>query len=314
MNYGKGSAAGVLSKETVTIGDQLVHNQDFILVESDEDMDGTKADGILGMAFSKLSDGHETLVSNMVKSKVISEPIFSVYIGDNDYDRKKEKLSSNVIFGGHDIKKYSNSKDFTYIDLIKTGYWSVKLDKAAVDGTNINLKSNIAILDTGTSLIHGPSKEVSEIFKIIKKSSKDCNQDSGLLACTCSDVGEFPTIEFWLDDNVFYINPEEYLLKDGNTCLVLITGAKFQFWILGDVFLRSYYTIYDMKNEKVGIARSGSASSSKNNLKVFRTLMIILLITIIFVAFAVIGRHFWLKRRNSQGISSEASIPLVNFN
>ena len=276
-------------------------------------MEGTKADGILGMAFSKLSDGHDTLVSNMVKSKVISEPIFSIYIGDNDFDREKEKYASNVIFGGHDIKKYSKEKDFTYINLLKTGFWSVKLDKAEVDGTSIKLDSNIAILDTGTSLIHGPSKEVSEIFKIIKKSSKDCNQNSGLLACTCSDVGEFPTIEFWLDDNAFYINPEEYLLKDGNTCLVLITGANFKFWILGDVFLRSYYTIYDMKNEKVGIARSGSASDSKNNLKVFRTLMIILLLTIVVAAFAVIGRHYWLKRRLSQGRSNEVDIPLVNF-
>jgi hypothetical protein len=312
LRYGKGSASGNIAKDVVTISGHKVKGQEFVLVYEDEDMQGTRADGILGMAFPKLSDGYDPLVYNMVKAGLIEKPVFSIFIGDNDYSRKSEKMKSNVIFGGHDIEKYAKDKKFEYFDLVDTGYWSLSLSRVKVDGKSIKLKSEIAILDTGTSLIHGPSQDVDQIFKIIKNNVKDCKKES-ILVCQCSDVAEFPVIEFFFNGKGFFVNPDEYVLKDGKNCMVLISSERFNFWILGDVFLRSYYTIYHMDEGKIGIARSTTSSSSKDNAKVFRNVMIVLLVALFVGFFAWLGRRYYLKRRqvqNQEGIF----IPLSNMN
>lgn len=310
LQYGKGGAIGEICQDEAFLNGEKVGIQEFVLVRGDVDMDGMMADGIMGMAFEELSDLRTTVVRNMAKSGTIESASFSVYIGDNDYGRKKEKFPSNVIFGGHNLEKYSSDKSFTYINLIKTGYWSISLEKIKVDNSRITTKSQIAILDTGTSLLIGPSSEVDEIFDRIKENVK-CKFDN-LLICTCKDVNQLPVIEFVLDGHSFYLNPEEYTLKDGNQCLVLISTAPFKFWILGDVFLRSYYTLYDMDNEKVGIARSGTASDIKKNSTLFKYTMIILLILIVLGLVGFFIRYYYIKRRSPEQ-PREINIPLNNF-
>ena len=45
------------------------------------------------------------------------------------------------------------------------------------------------------------------------------------------------------------------MFKD-NYCLVLLTylPSESKAWILGDAFLRSYYSLFDMENERIGLA------------------------------------------------------------
>ena len=311
LEYGKGGAIGVMSKDKAYLAGEEIGMQEFILISRDLDMDGMKADGIMGMAFEELSEGSKPVVKTMADSGAIESASFAVYIGDNDYDRKSEKIASNVIFGGHDLGKYSLDSSFRYIKLVKTGYWSVPLDQIKVGNSKIAKKTSIAILDTGTSLLVGPMSDVSEIFEKIKKSAK-CKFD-GLLICTCESISELPVVEFVLDGHSYDINPEEYVIKEGNQCVVLISGAQFGLWILGDVFLRSYYTYYDMDNERVGIARSASASKSRSNTNGFRTFMMILLVGLVLGVVVFVARYFYIKRRRTVRQANEISIPLSTF-
>ena len=52
-----------------------------------------------------------------------------------------------------------------------------------------------------------------------------------------------------------YMRPKDYLMNFGtNNCAVLVneeTDSKA--YILGDSFLRAYYSIYDMENTRVGL-------------------------------------------------------------
>lgn len=300
-----------MCKDKAYLAGENIGMQEFILIYGDLDMEGMKADGIMGMAFKELSEGSKPVVQTMADSGVIESASFSVYIGDNDYDRKNEKITSNVIFGGHDIEKYSLDSSFKYIDLIKTGYWSVPLDQIIVENSKIAKKTSIAILDTGTSLLVGPSSDVSEIFAKIKKNS-NCKFE-GFLICTCKSLSELPVIEFVLDGHSYDINPEEYAIKEGDSCIVLISGSQFGLWILGDVFLRSYYTYYDMDNKRVGIARSTSASKPRSNSNGFRTFMIVVLVGLVLSVIAFFVRYYYIKRRRTVIQASEINIPLSTF-
>ena len=63
-----------------------------------------------------------------------------------------------------------------------------------------------------------------------------------------------------LGDNwVFSVPPKDYLIpvKDNNNkdaCVVGISGAEMDFTILGDSFMRTYYSIHDYQNHRAGLA------------------------------------------------------------
>lgn len=258
-------------------------------------MEGMIADGILGMAFPILSEGNPTLIWSMYTSNLIESPIFSVYLSDNDYGMGFENLQSMVIFGGYDLDNYTRG-DLQVLDVISQTYWVVRLTKLKIGGTNIGTKVGGAILDTGTSLLVGPEEDTKSILKYISK-AHNCYTDQGITICKCKSKEGFPEIIFELDQKQFVIMPEEYLMKIGDDCIVLIQGMNLNFWILGDVFLRSYYTYYDMENLKIGIARSSTSSEVKISYDyltgiIYFTFFMILVIIIIFV------RWVWIKRNN----------------
>jgi saccharopepsin len=85
------------------------------------------------------------------------------------------------------------------------------------------------------------------MFNAITKVAS-CSQDmSGLLVCKCSSTSNFPTFTFeFAKEHEFPISPDDYLFNQNGDCIVLITASSMPLWIMGDVFLRRYYTVFDM--------------------------------------------------------------------
>jgi hypothetical protein len=77
--------------------------------------------------------------------------------------------------------------------------------------------------------------------------------------CECNESSRFPIITFSFDSNTeFELQGDDYLLKDlkSGLCIPLILPSEFDLWILGDVFLRQYYTVFDMDSKRIGFAKS----------------------------------------------------------
>lgn len=313
LEYGKGSATGVLCEDIAYLAGKSIGTQEFILVNRDLDMDGMKADGIMGMAFEELSRGSKPVVKTMADNGIIENTSFSVYIGDCDFSENNEKIRSNVIFGGHDLKKYSIDKSFIYIDIIKTGHWSIPLNQIKINKSTILDKAILAILDTGTSLILGPTYEITKIFEEIKKILV-CTLDN-LLICSCSNINKLPVIELILDGHSFKLTPEDYVSKEMNDCIILISEAHSGVWLLGDVFLRKYYTFYDMDNFRVGIARSKRAPKLRQRPSLFITIAFVLLIGFTLGVIGYLMKKYYLKRKRRLVKRSREidDIPLSTF-
>ena len=262
LKYGMGRAVGKLSADRTAIAGAQAGDHAFILIDGNSDMSNLQGDGILGMAFSSLSSGFPTLIDRLKTRGSIKSAVFSIYL-----TRETSGLGSAVTFGGFDSAKYSSGEVVRYVPVLgKAGYWSVALTAIYVSNEPVTPGVNIAIIDSGTSFIHGPAAAVHSLLQSIQSAGL-CSEIGGMLLCTCTwyyPKRLYPTLTFVLAGERFEVHPEMYLLEDGGQCLVMISGlgAGAEFWILGDVFMREYYSIFDMDNFRIGFTRSFQLSQS----------------------------------------------------
>merc|ERR1719235_3020490 len=82
----------------------------------------------------------------------------------------------------------------------------------------------------------------------------------------CSQVPSLPDLTVTLAGKDFKLSGKDYTLQVQNQCLFAFIGLDMPpsvgpLWILGDVFMRKYYTVFDYGNKRVGIALSKAAAA-----------------------------------------------------
>ncbi|CAG9310015.1 unnamed protein product [Blepharisma stoltei] len=261
--YGKGYAEGELSQDNLLIGDLQkfnVVNQTFISVWTTKDFQGLNADGILGLGFKVLSNGYNTMLDNLQEQGHIEKKIFSVYLNDNKFNSEiKPNLESAILIGGYDLATYSSEEKLKFVKVFsETGFWTVFLSNIKINEVLIPAVSFLAVIDTGTSLITVPRLDVDEI-KLRIRQRGECFEENEVLICDCGDkfdISVYPDISFELGSNQkCFLSPYDYFLQVGNICQLLFSPSPINnIWVLGDVFIRKYYTIFDAENSQIAFS------------------------------------------------------------
>ena len=182
--------------------------------------------------------------------KLIAQPVFSFYLGDlKPFGRYG--YDGELTIGGSDPNYYTG--EITTVPLKSADYWRISMDKITVGGTEVTTpETTTAIVDSGTSLLVCPTTTMASIAESLNATANfageyfvDCDAD-------------LPTMVVTIAGTDFTLEGSDLVLNSGGECLLMIMGMDLTGtgvdWILGDVFMRKYYTIFDYSAKTIGIA------------------------------------------------------------
>jgi len=254
IRYGSGELSGYVSQDTVQIGDLKLKNQIFAEATSEPGLAFAfgRFDGILGLGYDTISVNKiPPPFYNMIAQDMLDEPVFAFYLSDAN-DESKESMA---VFGGVDKDHYTG--EVTKIPLRRKAYWEVNLDAITFGDSTAEIESTGAILDTGTSLIALPST----LAELLNKEIGAKKSFNGQYTIECDKVDGLPDLTFTLSGHNFTIGPHDYILEVQGSCISSFMGMDFPepvgpLAILGDAFLRRWYSIYDLGSNSVGLAKA----------------------------------------------------------
>jgi len=248
VNYGGGTIRCHLGQDKITIGELVIDHQHFGQTFYARGKFG-KSDGIVGLAFPPLAaEGTVPFFDNLVKQGVVKDPIFSFYLAQHPGSSRSE-----VMIGA--TRPELHSKPFKYHKLLsEDDYWSICMNDIEIGGKPQHLCTDQPngccklVVDTGTSFFTGPSEGVEKVLPQIHVDRDCANRDS------------LPNLTFVVDGERYTLGSEAYsVVLGGGRCMTAMMSLdvgppRGPLWILGDVFLREFYSVFDRVNNRVGLA------------------------------------------------------------
>uniref|UniRef100_A0A183CAH8 Peptidase A1 domain-containing protein n=1 Tax=Globodera pallida TaxID=36090 RepID=A0A183CAH8_GLOPA len=253
LEYGTAAMDGFVSKDSVCVSNICVQQQEF--AEATWKLSSANFDGILGMAFAEISENLTTVFDNMVTQHKVQEPVFAFWLNRNP----ASKLGGEMTIGGTDQRHFV--APINYTPVTRKAYWQFKMDSISGSQGKIVCQNGCqAIADTGAAQIAGPRDQVKEIQKYIGV-IPDIN---GGVTVPCEKIPTLPDISFNIGGKAYILKGKDYVLTvtiEGKTiCHSGFVGINLpglaNRWILGDVFIGRYYTVFDVGQSRIGFAQA----------------------------------------------------------
>ncbi|KAH8995236.1 acid protease [Lactarius hatsudake] len=282
LRYGSGSAAGVISRDTITMGPFAVDQQIFVTVTDITSglIQGALA-GIMGLAFQGIaSSGALPFWQALVNGNVFTNPEFSFFITRfvDDASAQNEEPGGVLTLGGTNTTLYQGDIDFrSFTSPIKEGsFWLQTVTGITVNGKSVSLPSGdlaVAAIDTGTTLIGGPTAAVKAVWAAVPGAVALDGNLAGFFAFPCStDLAismSFggPSWPISLADmNLGTVGNGRCLgaIFDITQGTNVTPGQGNPAWIIGDTFLKNVYSVFRANPPAVGFAQLSDAAGGSS--------------------------------------------------
>lgn len=192
ISYGSGSASGYLVSDTVQMAGFEVTSQTFgmhatvsyanyatdigvgVCDTVESGLIDSPVSGLLGLAWKGLSSSGATpFWEQLYESNVLDSPVMGFYLSRYLNVSQASSLESGGTFTLGALNTSLYTGDVDYQDLSQDDlYWTLSIANTTVNDNTISISSGDtgAVIDTGTTLIGGPSTEVANIYAQISGS------------------------------------------------------------------------------------------------------------------------------------------------
>jgi saccharopepsin len=256
--------------------------------------------GALGLGYSQGElQGKYSLLQQYFSQGLIYNEAFSLYLDNTEMNQTSQ--NSRLIIGGWNLDDYAKDpeKGFTYHIVPKqNNHWSLLLKSIYFSGFGyfIDSPSIIDIIYPGILI---PQPTIGHIYSIINF-TKTCFVTKYSLMCDCSIKNDLTDITFTFDNSNYTVSKDQFVIERSGSCSVLISESSTSSWLLGQVFVRSFYTIWNFGNNSIGFAELQSnkkkGSSGSNDISKTWIVIIIVIICALVIGTAI-GVVFIIKKK-----------------
>lgn len=274
ITYGSGHVEGHYIADTLQIAGYSLKNKKFAVatevssnfLNSNEPTDGICGFAMKGALSSSCDFDYINTASEAIGVQYMNNTIPKVSF----FLSKDEDVTSRLVVGDPDPDFYDGEIDYFPVKpptSLDKGMWYIKMKTVYIGEKEKNYctqytKGCHALIDTGTSFIGVPEDVYKDLLKDITEKRPDCKEGSqgtwvcfdswaaerGLKKLTFQFSNEHGNFNFTLSGKDI-LNPDASIgvMSGGNS---LCSGC----WILGDTFVKTYYSVFDEENYKIGFA------------------------------------------------------------
>ncbi|KAG8894054.1 hypothetical protein FRB99_001551 [Tulasnella sp. 403] len=273
IQYADGSNTnGSVAYDTVTVAGLTVTNQSFgAITEESDSFKSSPMAGLMGLAFPGLAQtGDKPFFVNLVEQGTLESDVFSFYLSRG--------VAFQLCIGCINSDKFDNPNDpIEYFALDPTMtenqqlYWNIKAAGFAY-GENPIRAPFTAVIDSGTTLIYIPTSHAALLFGTVPGAQMEPSLGLGVYSVPCDAKLDPISVKFGdmtsalIGGTEYTINPADFLVglvsAGSDRCAYLLTRLHLctgedlgiDMGILGDEFMKSFYSVFDYEGNRVGPA------------------------------------------------------------
>lgn len=240
VEYGSGEVSGHVVSDSISIAGLEVTMPFGVANVTSDQFSQFPFEGILGLS---MVDG--TWLTHLKDAKLIDSNVFGIAL-----NRKADGTNDGeVAFGAPNKAKYTG--DISYTGLKSGNSWAIPMDDVLFGGKPAGVKGRLAYIDTGTTFVFGPPDDVAALYKLIPGSKTIDNGETYTVPCDTD--GE---VAFSFSGKTYTASSKDFITapNTAGTCFGSVYGMEFVpgAWLLGDMFLKNVYSVFDMDRKQIG--------------------------------------------------------------
>ncbi|KAJ9141860.1 Aspartic-type endopeptidase [Pleurostoma richardsiae] len=253
--YGSGTVGGALAEDSITVSTMKTTMSFGVANTTSDEFTHFPFDGILGLSMSK--GATDNFMETVKGDKLLKSNIFSVSLSRSSDGTN----TGEITFGATNPDKFTGDIGYTSVSSSAGGDWAISMGDVAFDGKKAGLPDRLAYIDTGTSYVFGPSDDVVAIHKNIPGASS--SDDGQTFTVPCSTklpiVITFSGVDYSVSPKDWVSSPSSSGVCTSNIYgHEVVQGA----WLLGDLFLKNVYTVFDVDQGRIGFASKPAVTTT----------------------------------------------------
>ncbi|UNI21488.1 hypothetical protein JDV02_007475 [Purpureocillium takamizusanense] len=269
------SAFGDYVTDTIRVGDSNLQEFQFGV-----GYNSTSAENVLGIGYpgneaqvARLDrKPYQNLPAKMAAAGLIASNAYSLWLNDINAN------TGTILFGGVDTAHYQGDLISLPVQKVDDSYIEFYVTLTGMDFGSHTVVKNMSLavlLDSGSSLTYLPNDIANDIYELVNASLQ---KDDGVALVPCSYRDQNTTLTFKFSDPATISVPMRELVldmldDDGKSiafddgvqaCLFGISPTDDATSVLGDTFLRSAYTVYDLDNNEISFAQARHNVTTSN--------------------------------------------------